>query len=210
VNIVWWATRRINQLRLSLVLAIVCFLLLPLVGLGGDRPDNFYSGFPRVGASFFAGVAMFHLECRVPHWRGWTAAFWALATVMAVIFYIPVKAAFTIQLIWVAILSPLLVLLGPRARLSIRTSRVCVLGGAASYPVYCLHYPLFAWINGLHRARFGSQNIAVEGPIVVVLVLALSIAALKIYDEPVRRLLTSRLQHAGSAWSIFLRHVRQE
>ena len=210
VNIVWWATRRVNQLRLALVLAILCFLLLPLVGLGGDRPDNFWSGFPRVGASFFAGVAMFHLESHVPHWRGWTAVFWGSAAMMAVIFYIPWKAAFAIQLIWVAILSPLIVLTGPRARLSARVSRVCVLGGALSYPLYCLHYPLFTWINGLYRARFGSQNIAVEGPLVVVLVLALSFAALKIYDEPVRRMLTSRLHRVGYAWLILSRHVRQE
>jgi peptidoglycan/LPS O-acetylase OafA/YrhL len=187
VNVLWWAARRMDQPRLSFVLAILCFLLLPLTGLGGDLTDNFWSGFPRVGASFFAGVAIFHLDGRMAHWRGWTAAFWGLVAVMTTIFYMPWEAPFAIQFIWVAILSPLLVLTGARARLPALLSRVCVLGGVLSYPLYCLHYPLFSWINGLYRARFGSQNITVEGPIVVVLVVALSFAALKLYDEPVRR-----------------------
>jgi peptidoglycan/LPS O-acetylase OafA/YrhL len=210
VNIVWWQTRRINQLRFALVLAILCFLLLPLVGLGGDRPDNFWGGFPRVGASFFGGVAMFHLEGRLAHWRGWTPIFWGLVGAMAVIFYIPLTVPFAIQLIWIAILSPLLVLTGPRARLSARMSRMCVLGGALSYPIYCLHYPLFTWINGLYRDCFGSQNIAVEGPLVVVAVFAVSFTTLRLYDEPIRRILTARLQHLGSAWVIGLRHARYE
>jgi peptidoglycan/LPS O-acetylase OafA/YrhL len=197
VNVLWWATRRMNQLRLAAVLAAACFLLLSLTGLGGDIPETFWSGFPRVGASFFAGVVVFHVEGRVSNWRGWTAAFWGLVAVMAVLFYMPLEAPLSIQLVWVAVLSPLLVLTGTRARLSSLMDRVCLLGGALSYPVYCLHYPLFSWINGLYRARLGPQNIAVEGPLVTVLALAISFAVLKLYDEPVRHFLTGWLRRPG-------------
>lgn len=191
VNILWWATRRLNQIWLSVILAILCFALLPWMGLGGDLPGNFWSGFPRVGASFFAGVAVFHLSARLTPWRGWTVIFWALAGVMTAIFFVPWEAPLTLQLIWVAPLSPLLVLSGTRARLSAGMNRLCILGGAVSYPLYCLHYPLFSWINGLYRSHFVTQNAWVEGPLVVVLVLALSFAALKLFDEPVRRILTA-------------------
>jgi peptidoglycan/LPS O-acetylase OafA/YrhL len=198
VNVLWWATRGIDQLRLSLTLAVLSFLLLPLLGIGGDLPENFWSGFPYVGISFFAGVALYHLDGRIMHWRGWTAVFWSLVAVMVVIFYIPLEAPFVIRLFWMSIVSPLLVITGSRARLSARTSRICLLGGALSYPIYCLHYPLFCWVNGLYRTRFGTQSIMVEGPLVVVLVLTLSFAALKLYDEPFRRILTNRLKRPDS------------
>ena len=95
-------------------------------------------------------------------------------------------------------LARLLVITGSRARLSAPTSRICLLGGALSYPIYCLHYQLFCWVNGLYRTRFGTQSIMVEGPLVVVIVLTLSFAALKLYDEPFRRILTNRLKRPDS------------
>jgi peptidoglycan/LPS O-acetylase OafA/YrhL len=193
VNALWWGTRRVNQIQLSLTLAIVCFLILTRTGLGGDVPATFWSGFPRVGASFFAGVATFHLNGRVPNWRGWTAVFWSLVTVMLILFYVPYEAPLAIQLFWL-VLSPILVLAGARARLSTRMSEMGVLGGALSYPIYCLHYPIFCWINGMYRAHFGPQNIMREGPIVTVVVLILSYEALKLYDEPIRQALSARLK----------------
>lgn len=196
VNALWWATRRLDQRRLAAVLACCCFVLLLPTGLGGDIAETFWSGFPRVGASFFAGVALFHFEARVPNWRAWTAIFWSLFAVMAALFYFPFEAPLALQLFWVAVLSPLLVLAGTRARLSTFADRVCLSAGALSYPVYCLHYPIFSWVNGLYRARFGPQNLAIEGPLVIALALVLSFAALKLYDEPLRRLLATRSRRA--------------
>jgi peptidoglycan/LPS O-acetylase OafA/YrhL len=194
VNTLWWANRRINPLRLSVVLSILCFLALPFTGLGGDLPDNFWSGFPRVGASFFFGVAVFHLERRLADWDGWTAAFWVLSGVMAILFYFPREVPLAVQLAWVGLVSPALVLTGSRARLSPRMRRVFLLGGLISYPLYALHYPIFCWVNGIYRAFFGLQMTAVEVPIVIVATLAASWGALKLYDEPVRRALTAGLR----------------
>ncbi len=197
VNTFWWVIRRMNQLCLSLVLATFCFLLLSQTGLGGDVPESFWSGFPRVGGSFFAGVAVFHLEDRVPHWRGWTTVFWLLAAVMAGLFYMPLEAPLGVQLVWVVVLSPFLVLTGARACLSAPTDRACMFGGAVSYPLYCLHYPIYRWINAL-CAHIQLQNIAIKAPLIITLALLGSFTILKLYDEPVRRLLTTRLQRLKS------------
>ena len=199
VNIVWWGLRKVDQLRLALVLAPLCFLALILVGIGGDTPANFWSGFPRVGASFFAGVAMFELAPRLPAWKGWTLAFWCLAALMAVLFFLPFALPFALQLVWIGLLSPLLVLAGARAEVDGVAARLCSLGGALSYPIYCLHYPLFCWINGLYRSHFGDQNIAVEGPLVVAIVLVACYGILHFYDEPVRAWLSRRMRRPRRA-----------
>jgi peptidoglycan/LPS O-acetylase OafA/YrhL len=194
VNLVWWATRGVNQVWLSLAIALLCFPTLLLTGLGGDVAETFWSGFPRVGASFFAGVFVFHLAHRLPVWRGWTVSFWLLFAVMAALFYAPVPAPRAIQILWVAILSPLLLLAGSKACLPSRIITLSMFSGALSYPVYCLHYPLFEWINGVYRARFGPQDIWIEGPLVMLLVLAVSFAVVKYYEVPLRSGLRARRQ----------------
>jgi hypothetical protein len=52
---------RLNELKVALVIVLACFLFLPF-GMGGDTAETFWSGFPRVGASFFAGVSVFHIS----------------------------------------------------------------------------------------------------------------------------------------------------
>jgi peptidoglycan/LPS O-acetylase OafA/YrhL len=192
-NLFWWGMRRFNQAVFSVVLAVSCFLFLPFTGFLGDIPSTFLWGLPHVGASFFAGVALFHLQARLPQWHGWTATFWVLVVVMIVLFYMPIEVPRSVQLVWLAVVSPGLVLAGSRVRLSHSLSKTCLLAGAISYPVYCLQYPIFCWINGAYRAAFGPQNIAVEGPLVTVTVVAVGYVILKLYDEPVRRFLTGHL-----------------
>lgn len=192
INIVWWSTRRVNQLRLSVCLSLVCFSFLPFMGLGGDLPETFWSGFPRVGASFFAGVALHQIDKNLPPWPAATGIFWFLCAIMVVLFYMPIQAPLPLELVWVAVLSPLLVINGTRVALSPSLTSICVAVGALSYPIYCLHYPVFEWVNGVYRSRMGSQNIVVEGSLTFVSVLAVSYAALKLWDEPVRRLIAAR------------------
>jgi peptidoglycan/LPS O-acetylase OafA/YrhL len=202
VNAVWWTLlrkMRADRLWLWVGLAMISFICLCFTGLGGDLPDTFWSGFPRVFASFFAGVALFHADHRLPAWQGFHAVFWVLIVAMIALFYFPAQASLPTQLVWVALGSPLLVLTGSRVRLPPKLGAVCLLGGALSYPIYCLHYPLFCWLNGLYRARFGAQNIAIEGPAIVVIGVLAGYMLMVFYDEPLRDLLTKHLRSRAAS-----------
>ena len=69
-----------------------------------------------------------------------------------------------------------------------RSARVCEFLGDISYPIYITHYPLVytytAWVRN-HGLTLGEAWPAAAGTVVVSVLLAY--AALKWYDEPVRR-----------------------
>jgi peptidoglycan/LPS O-acetylase OafA/YrhL len=201
VNVVWSLSRRLNELKVALVIVLACFLFLPF-GMGGDTAETFWSGFPRVGASFFAGVSVFHIGRRFPLQHFGTFAFWGLAAAMAALFYFPLPLATPFRLIWVGLLSPLLVLTGARVTLAGRLRRLALLGGEISYAVYALHYPIFCWVNGLYQAAAGPRNLIIEGPVILASVLIGSYVAMKIYDEPLRRRLGLAWQRARHSPSL--------
>ena len=198
-NAVWWSTRRLPQLPLALTIALVSFAVLLVTGLGGDHTSNFLVGFPRVGFSFFAGVALFHLKKKLPAWSGWAApTFWLITIAMAVIFYNPLGAPNPEQYIWVGVLSPLLVLSGSYVVLPTAMTAAGEFSGQWSYPIYALHTPLFALALGLFELVVKAPNRAVEIVFIVTVVLATSCLAMKVYDEPVRRWLTALTKPRGA------------
>lgn len=187
VNVFWSIARRFFQPWLSLLVFVLCLVSLPVVGLGGDEAATFWTGFPRVGASFFAGVLIYYYERRNPRTPDLAPVFWLAALVMAVIFYYPGELPLTVHLVWIAIVSPLVVWTGSRVRLSGRLQSVALLGGALSYPVYALHYPIFCWMNGLYQfATRQHQNILFEGPMLLAGILIGSYLVLRVFDEPLR------------------------
>jgi peptidoglycan/LPS O-acetylase OafA/YrhL len=190
-NAVWWSTRRIPQLPLALTISLVSFAVLLVTGLGGDHTSNFLVGFPRVGFSFFAGVALYHLKTRLPAWSGWAApTFWLITIAMAVIFYNPFGAPNPEQYIWVGVLSPLLVLSGSYVVLPPSLTAAGEFSGQWSYPIYALHTPLFALALAVFELFVAKPNRGVEIAFIVVVVLIASLLAMKLYDEPVRKWLT--------------------
>jgi peptidoglycan/LPS O-acetylase OafA/YrhL len=190
-NAVWWSTRRIPQLPLALTIALVSFAVLLVTGLGGDHTSNFWVGFPRVGFSFFAGVALFHLKKMLPAWSGWAApTFWLITLAMAVIFYNPFGAPNPEQYLWVGALSPLLVLSGSYVVLPPSMTAAGEFSGQWSYPIYALHTPLFALALGVWELVVLKPNRPIEIGFIVAVVLATSLFAMKVYDEPARRWLT--------------------
>lgn len=186
VNAAWWSTRRIPQLPFALAVAAICFAVLLVTGLGGDHTSNFGLGFPRVGFSFYTGVALFHLKRRLPE-AGWAApVFWLIAVAMAVIFYNPFGAPNPVQYAWVGLLSPLLVLSGSYVTLPRAMTPAAEFSGQWSYPIYALHTPLFAWVVGLYTLAGVRTDRLLEITLIVVAVLGGSLLAMKLYDEPLR------------------------
>ena len=190
VNVFWSISRRFFQPWSSWIVFVVCLASLPIVGLGGDEAATFWSGFPRVGASFFAGVLLYQFERRHRLEMDLRPVFWLSVILMTVIFYYPDTLPLTVHIAWIAVVSPLVVLTGSRVRLSGTARSIALIGGALSYPVYALHYVIFCWLNGFYQfATKQQQSIAFEGPMLVAGILVGSYLVLRVFDEPLRRAL---------------------
>jgi peptidoglycan/LPS O-acetylase OafA/YrhL len=200
VNVFWSFARYFFQPWLSLLVFALCLLSLPFIGLGGDEAATFWTGFPRVGASFFAGVLIYYFGQRYSWNVEIAPAFWLFALVMAIIFYYPGDLPLTVHLAWIAIVSPLVVWTGSRVRLSGRAQSVALLGGALSYPVYALHYPIFCWMNGVYQFETKQhRNILIEGSLLLAGILVGSYLVLQIFDEPLRHALSRARWIPGAA-----------
>jgi peptidoglycan/LPS O-acetylase OafA/YrhL len=192
VNLFWSATRRISPLQFSLAVAMVSFLAVLALGFGGDETTTFWRGLPRVGLSFFLGVAAFRLS------RGRSGApsarlswlFWGGTATMVLVFFDPLRLPFAAELLWVVLVSPLLVVAGAGVRLPSAAHGAALLMGELSYPVYCLHYPIFCWVNGVFQTAFKHSNPALESALIMAAILIGSYAALRLFDQPTRRWLS--------------------
>jgi peptidoglycan/LPS O-acetylase OafA/YrhL len=204
VNVVWSVARRYYPTWLSLIVFLGCTASLLFVGLGGDETITFWSGFPRVGASFFAGVLIYHLDRAYLRKVELQRAFWFFAFLLALSFYYPTPLPAAVNIAFIVVVSPLVVWTGSRVRLSGKCQSIATLSGALSYPVYVLHYPIFCWINGFYQfATKQPQNIYIEGPPLLAGILIGSYVLLKIFDEPTRYALSH------GTWPTLRREVKK-
>lgn len=129
-------------------------------------------------------------------------AFWICAALLAIICcapYISLSGGVTplngvYDLICTLLILPALVWLGARGVTTDRFSTsVCEWMGRLSYPVYIIHYPLmylfYSWVWNNH-ITFNNAIPAMAAILVAIPLMAW--AALKFYDEPVRRYLSRR------------------
>ena len=129
-------------------------------------------------------------------------AFWICAALLAIICcapYISLSGGVTplngiYDLICTLLILPALVWLGARGVTTDRLSTsVCEWMGRLSYPVYIIHYPLmylfYSWVWNNH-ITFNNAIPAMAAILVAIPLMAW--AALKFYDEPVRRYLSRR------------------
>jgi peptidoglycan/LPS O-acetylase OafA/YrhL len=200
INVFWSISRRFFQPWSSLGVFAGCLVLLPIIGLGGDEASTFWSGFPRVGVSFFAGVLLYHLQRRYVLEVDLKPAFWVSAILMTLIFYYPDSLPFSVHLAWIVLVSPVVVLAGSRVRLSGSLCSVALLGGALSYPIYALHYPIFCWLNGIYQfVTKKPQSFLIEEPLLLAGILLGSYVVLRYFDEPLRSALTRATWLPGAA-----------
>ena len=192
INLFWWMTRSLDQRLLASAVVGVCLPLVWMTGLGGDVPATFWSGFPRVGASFFIGVALYRFAPVIPAVISGVPMFITCLCLMLVLFFWPGVASRGVEMAWIAIFSPLLVISGARVRMPPPLARLSLWGGEISYPLYALHYPVFCWVNGLFQATAHARIAMVEIPLVFVMVIAVSVFVLRKVDEPIRRMLSHR------------------
>ena len=94
----------------------------------------------------------------------------------------------------VVVLFPIIVFIGAGGSIKNKlVEKICVFLGDISYPLYIIHYPftyvLYAWIIN-NDIPIGKG--AMAGFALTIFMILLSYTVLKIYDEPVRKLLAKR------------------
>ena len=194
INITWAGAALLRQKSTASVISMVCLIfVLSAAELGGDTTRTFIDGFPRVGASFLGGVVIFYIDRVLTPWRWWPTIFWICFLIMLGTFYAP-ELSPAYQIVWIATVSPMLVLSGSRTTLRGQIRSLALIGGKLSYPIYVLHYPMFVWINCLYQFAFKKKDVVIEAPILLGLIILVSAVILKIYDEPMRRKLTNRFK----------------
>lgn len=169
--------------------------------------EQFYIGVARVGYSFFVGLLLFRLlakksdiepkTTRIPVFAICSLIIIGIVCVDQIGGYEHPLYDGIFNLFCVGVLCPLTVWLGSRRIvLSQRTRNACDFLGRLSYPLYLAHYPLlymfFMWMDTHHDASFG--KLAFMSSATFFMCLGAAYAALKLWDEPVRKWLTSKLK----------------
>ena len=201
VNLAWAATKKAESLALSLAIAAIGFAVMAEVGIGGDEVGNFLQGFPRVFASFYAGVAIFHLQARyaVLSSPAIGRLFLPLSIIMLAVFFFPQPLALRPQFVWILLGSPLLVLAGSQVKPVGLTEQLALFSGELSYPIYALHYPIFVWVNGTYQQLLHRRDFLPDSALTGVIVPLACFLLLQIYDKPVRSWLDRHLPTRKSA-----------
>lgn len=160
--------------------------------------EQLYIGVARVGFSFFAGLLIFRLGKTIKIKN----AFWVCSLIIVGVVCVENVGGYEhplwdgiFNLACTLVMFPLTVAMGAGSKLQGRkSSAICLFLGKISYPLYLVHYPLvylfFAWIDTHHDAPV--CVLAFTSVSVVVLDILLAYAAMKLYDEPVRKWLKSK------------------
>ena len=180
------------------------FMLFDVVGYGmigvGWTLDglNFFGGLLRMLFPFSLGMLLarkFH-PVRV---RG---AFWICSAALLALFCVPyIEGQAVVSLnglyesVCIFLIFPALVWLGASGKTTDRRStQICKFSGDISFPLYAVHYPVmylfYSWLIENKYYTFG--EIWPMALVVYVGSVLLAYAALKLYDEPVRKWLTKR------------------
>jgi peptidoglycan/LPS O-acetylase OafA/YrhL len=198
--------RKVSK-RVLAVLTVVAAAFLVHLLLTGPRGDvvggweidakQLHIGFARLLFPFFAGMLLMRSGWRI-HVRG---AFGWCSVLLLVAFGIPRIGGH--EHLWmnglyesfaIIVVFPIIIAMGAgdRVRGGVE-EKVCRFLGGISYPLYITHYALIytytAWV--IDRKPSLTQS-APMGVLLFVVAVAIAYGCLKLYDEPVRKWLTSR------------------
>ena len=200
---------RLGNKGLALLVALTgaglaWFTLFDVVGYGmigvGWTLDglNFFGGLLRMLFPFSLGMLLAR-KFQPVKVRG---AFWICSAVLLVLFCVPyIEGQAVVSLnglyesVCIFLLFPALVWIGASGKTTDRRSTlVCKFSGDISFPLYAVHYPVmylfYSWLIENKYYTFG--EIWPMALVVYVGSVLLAYAALKLYDEPVRKWLTKR------------------
>ncbi|HWU50116.1 MAG TPA: acyltransferase [Asticcacaulis sp.] len=159
----------------------------------GSDFGSYGRGMLRMAFSFTLGLWLYRVHDRFPKLRpGWIVLSLVLIAAMCIP-RIPQSVAHANGLVEVAmviLLFPLVVLLGAHSQIGRVEMAACKVAGHISYPLYILHYPfLFIYMNYVNFRHPPMQDRLLWASLAFIVVAGFAWAALKLYDEPIRRML---------------------
>lgn len=205
ISFAWVTAFAFLTFRRTIAVAFVCGAILLFGGLLhtdlllGDRTSDFFWGFPRVGVSFTLGLIVYHIHKQ--QWLRFKIPFLVISLGLIVPLMVPRDAswfAVIFDAVFIYALSPFIVLIGAEVRQSGRWKQISEFGGELSYPIYVLHFPFFAWVNGGQQMLGVSLPVPAAIALYFVVILIGSWVALVWFDRPVRRLL--KKLHKTQKW----------
>lgn len=157
---------------------------------GGWSTQNFWDGAVRIGFSFPAGLLVYRMGWRLRTRLG----FVVLSCLLFLALVMPyARGGWIREAVVIMVCFPLLIALGASAAVTPKIAQLCRFSGNLSYPLYMTHYAVI-WIWGdyagnHHLASSGLWSVVALG---VAFMVAFAWAVFKLYDEPVRRYLSSQ------------------
>ncbi|MEM5312092.1 acyltransferase [Paraburkholderia sp. JHI869] len=194
VNVFWMLTRRFDGMKFALVMAIAGYALTAVCGMGGDTPQTFLSGFPRVFGAYYLGVLIYHCHVKfgLLSLAIWKSLFLPACIATVIIMGWHGQIPFFVQWLWAAAVMPLLILGGSSIALTGPVRAVALVLGELSYPVYALHYPTFVWLNGVYQELMHRKDPILEAAVFLPVILLTSYLIMRFVDTPIRAWLVSR------------------
>ena len=170
------------------------------VGVGWTLDTmNFFGGMVRMLFPFTMGM----LLARTFKPRKIKGAFWMCSAMLIAISAVPylgdagkISQNSLYEVACIAFVFPLIVWLGACGAVENKaTERINKFLGEISYPLYIIHYPVmylfYMWL--INNQYYGLKDTILAPALVIVVSVAMAYAALKLYDEPVRRWLSKKL-----------------
>lgn len=193
-----WAVCGIWLRTSTLILIIVVSLVFLAVFVNryhtlniGYDTATFWGGLARVCFGFPLGVVIYReqhrLSANARHWSMFTLSA-ALVFVLAIPVAVSERNFPWLDLVFISLCLPAIVIGGTGQT---NTMRFGSLLGSLSYPIYVLHFPIVLMMSGLSQSLLSGWNTHIIASMSFVMILAFSWMALRLYDEPMRRMLTS-------------------
>lgn len=198
--------RKFSKTALSVLVVIAAIALAQLAISNGDvsggwtlNKAHLRFGFTRVMYPFFAGL----LLSRIVKPTKIKNAFLLCSILIAIILYMPrIGGADNLWMngiyesVCIILIFPVIVYIGASGVIqSQRGNRICKFLGEISYPLYMVHYPLVyfyvAWLSN-HKG-YTIVQVWPQALAILIGAIILAYAALKWYDEPVRKWLRKKL-----------------
>ncbi|GAB3800525.1 acyltransferase [Spirosoma humi] len=182
-----------RYLSILIVLAAVTLCLVSYRAgnlLGGWTGSNFWDGGARIAYSFLVGLFIYRANWILKNNLG----FLGISVLLVLAFLMPyTRWNWLTEPLIVLVYFPVLIAAGAGATLSRGLEKLCVFLGKLSYPLYMTHYGAM-WIFGSYLASHKPDTLHLSLIVVTgtIFLSAFAYLVLLLYDEPIRRYLTSR------------------